>query len=1025
MPDFTPYTRRQLDVALELIASAIYTPVAPLTMSAWRTREPVPYARRQSGEALQPAIGETWGTLFDCAWFRFSGTVPPAAAGQTVVLLLDVNGEMCVFDAAGEPVRGLTNLSSTYDFSLGRPGKRVLPFAAPAAGGEPVEVWADVGANDLFGNLQDNGAIREATIAVCNEAVRDLYYDYEVLLDALKVLPSASARHDQILAALNDAVHAFWNGFTAKSIAAARAALAAMLSKQGGDPSLSVSAVGHAHMDLGWLWPIRETKRKGARTFSTALANMERYPDYVFAASQAQYFQWMKEEYPGLYERIRAGVAVGRIEPQGALWVECDTNVTGGESLVRQILYGRRFFTAEFGVDPRYIWLPDAFGYTAALPGIMARAGLHTFCTQKLSWSLINKFPHQSFWWEGVDGSRVLVHMLPEETYNSPAAPRSLARIEENYRDKGISDTALMVYGIGDGGGGPGEEHLERLARLHNFAGLSPVKQEWSAAFFERWAKDAVRFATWTGELYLERHQGTYTTEAANKRYNRRLEEALRAWELWASLAQVTAGAAYPRERLEAVWREVLLYQFHDILPGSSIKRVYDESVARYALLLDEVNAGIEAAQAAVAQTTLVGATDRGEDAAFITFNPLSWPRTEWVRVEDAWQHVTVPPLGYSVARPSPVSESFPALQASAESLENELLRVTFGADGAITSVWDKVANRESVAPGQAANRFVVYRDYGDAWDFPMDYAQSTPATPELVQSEPFVDGPRAVVRQTYRIGHSELVQEISLMTGEPLVVFDTQARWLEPMTMLRVQFPVDVRALEATHEIQFGHVRRSTHRNTTWDLALDEVPSHKWVDLSERDYGVALLNDCKYGHRVKDNVLDLNLIRSAPYPGPRLVADSDVTPGQPHHGYTDQGEHTFRYALYPHAGDPLAAGVVQAAYAFNQPLQASRVAAAPADAGHSFMQITPANVIVETVKQAEDSDDLVLRLYESAGQRTRAALQIMLPLAEVTETDLMEAALEAPDGVVLDGDTVRLDLRPFDIRTLRLRIAR
>jgi alpha-mannosidase len=282
------------------------------------------------------------------------------------------------------------------------------------------------------------------------------------------------------------------------------------------------------------------------------------------------------------------------------------------------------------------------------------------------------------------------------------------------------------------------------------------------------------------------------------------------------------------------------------------------------------------------------------------------------------------------------------------------------------------------------ANRFVVYRDYGDAWDFLMDYAQSEPAKLQLVGSEPFVDGPRAVVRQIYRTGHSELVQEISLTAGEPHVVFDTQARWLEPMTMLRVQFPVDVRALEATHEIQFGHVRRSTHRNTTWDLALDEVPSHKWVDLSERDYGVALLNDCKYGHRVKDNVLDLNLIRSAPYPGPRLVADSDVTPGQPHHGYTDQGEHTFRYALYPHAGDPLAAGVVQAAYAFNQPLQASRLAAAPADTGRAFMQVSPANVIVETVKQAEDSEDLVLRLYESAGQRTRATLQVALPLAEV-----------------------------------------
>ncbi len=399
---------------------------------------------------------------------------------------------------------------------------------------------------------------------------------------------------------------------------------------------------------------------------------------------------------------------------------------------------------------------------------------------------------------------------------------------------------------------------------------------------------------------YLERHQGTYTTEAANKRYNRRLEEGLRAWELWASLAQVTAGAAYPRERLEAIWREVLLYQFHDILPGSSIKRVYDESVARYALLLAEVNAGISAAQA-----VLAGSPGPAEDEAFITFNPLSWSRTEWVRVGDAWQHVTAPPLGYSVARPSPVSESFPALRASAEMLENELLRVTFGADGAITSVWDKAAGREAVAPGQAANRFVVYRDHGDAWDFPMDYAQSVPASLELVGSEPFVDGPRAVVRQTYRIGQSELVQEISLTTGESHLVFDTRARWLEPKTMLRVQFPVDIRALEARHEIQFGHVRRSTHRNTTWDPALDEVPSHKWVDLSERDYGVAPLNDCKYGYRVKDNVLSTSTSSAACPTWPRLVADMRMSPASRTMRTPTRASIVFRYALYPHRGRP------------------------------------------------------------------------------------------------------------------------
>ena len=442
MPDFLPYTRHQLDAVLSMLGEASYLTVAPLAISAWRTPEPVPFAQRAAGSEITLHPGDRWGNLFDCAWFRFSGTVPPEAAGQTVVLLLDVNGEMCVFDEHGIPVRGLTNVSSEFDKSLGMPGKRVFPLLRPARGGEAVEIWADAGANDLFGNLQENGQVKEASIAICREDVRALYYDYEVLLDSLKVLPAASPRFQQILTALHQAVHLLWNGISAEAAGRARQALAPVLNKPGGDTGLTITAFGHAHMDLAWLWPLRETRRKGARTFATALANMDLYPDYIFAASQAQLFQWMKEDYPVLYERIRAKVKAGRLEPQGALWVECDTNVTGGESLVRQILYGRKFFLQEFQVDPTYVWLPDTFGYSAALPQIMNKAGLRYFSTQKLSWSLINRFPHHSFHWKGIDGSSVLVHMLPEETYNGPALPRSIARIESNYAEKASPSSA-------------------------------------------------------------------------------------------------------------------------------------------------------------------------------------------------------------------------------------------------------------------------------------------------------------------------------------------------------------------------------------------------------------------------------------------------------------------------------------------------------------------------------------------------------------------------------------------------------
>ncbi|MGE5224610.1 MAG: alpha-mannosidase, partial [Omnitrophica WOR_2 bacterium] len=493
MPDFTAYTRHELDITQKEIEKAIYTVVAPLSITAWRTTEPVPYSQRKIGKKLDLNIGDRWGDLFDSAWFHFTGKIPSSAKGQPVVLLLDVNGEMLVVDQEGAPLRGLTNVASTYDYSLGLPGKRVLPITSQAQEFEIIDIWADAGANDLFGNLSQNGVIREASIAICHEHVRSLYYDFEFLLDFLKVLPPDSVRFAQILRALNDARWALASGYTDETVSQARQPLKAMLDKRGGDASLVISAAGHAHIDLAWLWPLRESKRKLARTYATVLANMEKYPHYIFGASQPQLFQWMKESYPALYERVRQRVQEGRFEPQGAMWVEADTNLSGGEALVRQLLLGKRFFQQEFGVDMHYLWLPDVFGYSAALPQILKKAGVDFFMTQKLSWNQINHFPLYSFHWTGIDGTRILAHMLPEETYNSPAAPRSVVKIEKNYAQKDVSDRCLMLFGIGDGGGGPGEEHLERLSRLKNLAGLSPVIQEPARNFFEQWKKDAGR----------------------------------------------------------------------------------------------------------------------------------------------------------------------------------------------------------------------------------------------------------------------------------------------------------------------------------------------------------------------------------------------------------------------------------------------------------------------------------------------------------------------------------------------------
>jgi alpha-mannosidase len=998
MPYLFQYTKSQLDRLLGRLQAASYTSVAPLSVEAWRTPEPVPYAERTSGERLELSPGDKWGDLWDCAWFHFTGEVPASAAGRKVVLLIDVNGEACVVDANGDPALGLTNVNSEFDYSLGRPGKRVVPLADPAQGGERVDLWADAGTNDLFGKLRDGGTLKEAWIAVCNVETLALSYDWETLHELMRQLPEDSARRQRILFALYEASKVL-RAFTEEEAEAARAILAPELAKKGGDPSLTVSAVGHAHIDLAWLWPIRETIRKGARTFSTVLAMMDRYPDYVFGASQPQIYQWMKDEYPNLYARIKEKVAEGRWEVQGGMWVEPDTNVPSGESLARQLLYGKRFFRREFGVETNNLWLPDVFGYSGALPQILKKSGVDYFLTQKLSWSLVNSHPHHSYFWQGIDGSRVLAHMPPEDTYNSPAAPRSFRKAEANYKDKAVSENCLVLFGIGDGGGGPGEEHLERLAREKNLSGLPPVIQEPAYRFFERLVKDADKFQTWAGELYLERHQGTYTTQGRNKRYNRKMEIALRELELSAVWAMQFGGAAYPAEALDRIWKEMLLYQFHDILPGSSITRVYDESLARYAVLLKEV-------EDLTAEADRRWAAALGSARPLILVNSLSWERSEWLKVGENWKRVTVPSLGIAALDEPSESDPVPPVLSTSESvLENDLLRIEFAEDGYLKSVFDKENGREVLMAGARGNVLAVYDDPGDAWDFPMDYDRRPPAEFALEASEAFLDGPRAVVRQTRKFGASTLTQEIAVTAGSRRVDFSTHVDWRESHKMLRASFPVAVRTDEATFEIQFGNLKRPTHRNTTWDMAKVEVCAQKWADLSERGYGVALLNDCKYGHQVEDGVLDLNLLRSPSSPDP----------------VADRAEHDFVYALYPHAGDVAAGEVVRAGYELNVPIRIVR-ANPGGDASEpiSWLRIDRDNVVLEAAKKAEDSGDFILRLYEAHGEATRATLDFGFRVEAASVTDLME---ENPQEAEIRDGSVTLDFRPFDIHTLRVSV--
>ncbi len=997
MPYLFAMRKWELQKLTRRIADAVYHPVADLEVRAHVTAEPVAYEKRASGKKLVLRPGEKWGGLFDCAWFHFVGKVPAEAAGQRVVLLIDVNGEACVYSNKGEPVQGLTNINSGFDLSLGMPGKRVVPLVNRAMGGEKVDFWADAGGNDLFGKLREGGTLKEAKIAIENVAMHQLWYDYEVLEELMRQLPENSAQHQQILRALCQVADVLC-AFTEKEAREAIAILAPHLAKQGGDASLAISAIGHSHMDLGWLWPIRETKRKCARTFSTVLRMMERYPDYIYGASQPQQYQWTRENYPSLYAQMKRRIAQGRWDLQGGMWVEADTNVTSGESLVRQFLYGQRFWRDQFGQQVSDLWLPDVFGYSGALPQIMSKCGVKYFMTQKLSWNQINSFPHQSFWWQGIDGTKVLAHMLPEETYNSPASPRALAKAERNYKDSAGSSHALMLFGIGDGGGGPGEEHLERLDREKDLAGLVPVMQEKAVDFFAKWEKDADAFATWSGELYLEKHQGTLTTQARNKRFNRKMELALRDCEMLAALAQ-TAGHAYPQKELVAIWQEVLLYQFHDILPGSSITRVYDESLARYEQLLART-----LQLAAAAEQKLIARIDTSAlQKPVVIFNSLSWPRRQWLSLSGNWMQVTVPACGCALVDEQLAGAlAVAGLSCDGKVLENEFLRVRFDGDGAIASVYDKQAGRETLAG--KGNRLAVWFDDGDAWDFPMTYRNRAPQYMKLSASEPFVDGPAAGVRQTYTYGKSTLTQEIRLEADSRRLDFVTHVDWQESGRMLRTSFPTTVQSEVVRCEIQYGSITRPTHANTSWDAAKFEINAHKWIDLSDAGYGVALLNDCKYGHRVHGGEMDLNILRSPSSPDPAA----------------DRAEHDCTYSLLPHAGDHVTGGVVRAAYELNVPLRATRTTrhrggfAAPT----SFIEVDTPSVIVEAVKQAEDGEDLIVRLYECHGSTTKARIRLNLPCRSVSLVDMLEENLRKLAGKTSE---VTLEFTPYAIHTLRI----
>jgi len=1003
--------RRMLDAWL---LPALHGPVLPLDVTALHVHgEPIGVAEARRGVYVPFAAGDAWGAAWDTTWFRLRGGVPAEWAGEEVVVRIGLGytgqtgfgAEALLWDG-DTPAQGIS------------PNHDEIVVARPARGGESVDLLVEAAANpavdpqtpDFPLLMPDPGGaplfrLARAEICVVHRDVEAFCRDLALVLDLSQRLGGEGARAGALIAALRRACVLIDPESPRESLAAARAPLCAALDSAGAPRRHRVVAQGHAHIDTAWLWPLRETVRKCTRSFSTVLTLMRDHPDFRFACSQAQHYAWMQAHHPALFAQIRERVASGQWEPVGGMWVESDCNLTAAESLVRQVLHGKLFCIEQLGVEPRVGWLPDTFGFPATLPQILREAGLPWFVTQKVSWNQTNAFPHSSFWWEGLDGSRVLTHFPPAATYNGDASPTELLRSERGFRDHGASASSLYLFGWGDGGGGPTRGMLDNLARLRDVDGLPLVEQGVSAHdFFARVEReDGAALPEWRGEMYLERHRGVYTTQGRAKQGNRDAERLLREAELWSCLHPDGLGA-YPAAALDEAWKLALLHQFHDILPGTSIHWAYEDTARDHDRVRALAGEAIRTATEAVAARADTGAMGR----PVLVFNAASAPRREVVDTGDGLRVVSVPALGYTTIDTAHAdgSDGVDPVEVGHNWMANGRLRLEWDGDGLLTSILD--SGREVLAPGERGNLLQLFRDHPtdyDAWEIDGDdlldpVALATAETVEVVERNSL----RAALRTVRSFGGSSVEQTMVLRAGSRRIDFHTRVHWQEKHRLLKVAFPIDVRAERAAYDVGFGHVERPTHENTGWEAAQFEVPAHRFADLSEHGYGVALLNDSKHGYDVRGHTLRLTLLRSPTSPDP----------------VADRGDHEFTYALLPHPGGLVAGGVRQEAEALDLPLRCVPTTPHAGDLPRTSaaVRVEGGGVAVTAVKKAERGDALVVRLCEVAGGHTTARVTAAARPASAARCDLLERA-RSPLAVDAGG-AVTVTLAPFQLATLR-----
>lgn len=990
-----------------------------------------PYEADQSAEPWEEFDSKTmhWYGPDEHYWFRAEYTVPKSMDGKT--LYLKVATQVDHWDYAKNPQFLLfVNGQMTQGMDLNH---QTVMLERCAKEGETYTIDLQGYTGVMFAEL----TFTMETVEV-DETINEIYYDIVVPLQGFSRMQEDDKVRKDLRTILNNTVNLLdlrtpYSEEFYQSIEEAHNYIQkALYEDMSGYEDVIASCIGHTHIDVAWLWTVAQTREKVARSFSTVLKYMDEYPEYKFMSSQPALYQFLKERYPETYEKIKERVKEGRWEPEGGMWVEADCNLTSGESLVRQFLYGKKFFKDEFGIDSRILWLPDVFGYSGALPQIMKKSGIKYFMTTKLAWNQINKVPYDTMMWRGIDGSEIFTHLITTlgvgqseadffTTYNGMLHPDAILGGWHRYQNKDINNDILIAFGYGDGGGGPTREMLETSKRMEKgIRGIPKVRQEFAGNYFEE-LEERVEgnksLPVWEGELYFEYHRGTYTSMGRNKRSNRRCEQLL----MDAELLEVLTGTS-DKEEMDKIWRTVLLNQFHDILPGSSIAEVYEVTKKEYA--------EIESRLAEMIAEKLNLLMDGGQDKISV-FNTLGFDRNDVVSLGDchaaaltdesgkiypvqetaqgAVAYITDIPAkgGKTLQLLDTVKEEASRIQITENGIETPFYRISIDENGLFTSIYDKECDREVLKAGEKGNLLRMYEDkpmHYDCWDIDMYYSEKYWDAEKADKIQWTEEGPvRATLEIQRTISNSVIKQKIHFYADSRRIDFSTWVDWKEHQHLLKVHFPVNIHSDEATFEVQFGNLKRKIHGNTSWDEARFESCGQKWMDISEGHYGVSLLNDCKYGYSAKDSNIALTLIKSG--------IDPNKT--------ADQEEHVFTYALYPHKEMWSAAGTVQEAYKLNQPAYATK--GELKNTGKSFISTDKDNIIIETVKPAENGDGMIVRLYDCENSLTKATLTFAEGMLEsVEECNLME---EKEADIEACGNSFTVSVKPYEIKTYRVRL--